>query len=102
MAKLSALHRFLIRNAELFPPAHLARFLGVPEPRVREWMGAIGLPDMKLIDKERIFPLVLRRNHDLLSEEEIARLLDSPLEIIEKINDLRSAADVLRSERGDG
>ncbi len=84
MAKLSALHRFLIRNAELFPTARLGRFLGVPESRVRRWMAALGLPEMRLVEKERIFPLVLRRNHDILPEEEIARLLKMRLEACRK------------------
>jgi len=73
--KLSALHRFIIRNSDLFHVSELARFLGVTESQVRSWQKALGLPEVETIDRERAFPIVLRRNHDLLSESEIARLL---------------------------
>lgn len=85
MARLPALLRFILRNTDLFPADHLARFLDLPESSVHGWISALGLPRMRQMDAHRVFPIALRRNHDLLSEQDIARLLEMPLEYCAKL-----------------
>ncbi|MCE5324509.1 hypothetical protein LLG46_14505 [bacterium] len=73
--RLSRLQRFLLRNHDLLPTSDLASFLGVDTQVVHGWMQALGLPSTCPLDKERAFPLIVRRNHDLLTHSSIARLL---------------------------
>ena len=81
---LSAFHRFIIRNNGLLPAADIAAYLGVSADAVKSWIERLGLPEMEVVHRERAFPLVLRRNHDLLSEEQIARLLGIPVDVCHK------------------
>ncbi|MCL5104322.1 MAG: hypothetical protein M1133_09435 [Armatimonadetes bacterium] len=72
---MNRLQTFLVRNSELLPTDALANYLGTDEVVVQGWLRELGLPEMETVDRERVFPLVVRRNHDLLPDEEIAKLL---------------------------
>ncbi|MEN6370400.1 MAG: hypothetical protein ABFD64_00145 [Armatimonadota bacterium] len=82
--KLAQLQRFLIRNSELLSPTQIAEYLHTDATAVQCWMKELGLPEMRPMGPERAFPLVVRRNHDLLSHKEIARLLKMPEELYKK------------------
>ncbi|MEN6355791.1 MAG: hypothetical protein ABFD83_01760 [Armatimonadota bacterium] len=73
--RLNQLHKFLIRNHDLLPISDLASFLNVDTSVIHGRMQALGLPSTLPLDKERAFPLIVRRNHDILTHSSIARLL---------------------------
>ncbi len=82
--RLNKLQRFLVRNCGLLSGGELAEYLRADEGALRSWLRDLGLPEMEPIDRERAFPLVVRRNHDLLIEEEIAKLLGTSIEAYRK------------------
>ena len=84
MAKLTRLQKFVIRNCGLLDTTAMAGYLRVSPAELRQWMAALGLPEMRAIESSRAFPIILRRNHDLLPEEEIAELLGMPVEKLRK------------------
>ncbi|MHB9036703.1 MAG: hypothetical protein ACYC64_08550 [Armatimonadota bacterium] len=82
--RLNRLQRFLVRNSEVLPIDALADYLRTDEVVVRGWLRDLGLPVMQPMDRERAFPLVVRRNHDLLPEGEIAKLLGISIGLYQK------------------
>lgn len=73
--RLSHLQKFIIRNYDLLPASDIAAFLHVDASVIQDWAKSLGLPASRPLDKERAFPLVVRRNHDILTHASIARLL---------------------------
>jgi hypothetical protein len=73
--RLSPLQKFLVRNFDLLPAGELASFLNVEPDVIFGMFDALGLPRTEPMDRERAFPLIVRRNHDILSHGLIARLL---------------------------
>lgn len=73
--RLSLLQKFLIRNFDLLPLSEIASFLRVSPDTISRMYKALGLPQAQPMNRDRAFPLIVRRNHDILTDESIARLL---------------------------
>ncbi len=99
MTKLTRLQKFVIRNCGLVDTTAMADYLRVSPAELRQWMAALGLPEMRAIERSRAFPIILRRNHDLLPEEEIAELLCMPVEKLRKSMQEMDLLDVKLGEK---
>lgn len=80
MDRLFPLHKLLIRTSGLVSTCRLAEYLHLPEARVAQFQRELGLPEVELVHPERAFPILLRRLHDLIPEEQIAALYGVSLE----------------------
>ena len=62
----------------------MAEFLGVPSAEVESRINDLGLPALDVLPVSRAFPIICRRNHDLLSTQSLARLLHMTTEQLVK------------------
>ncbi len=85
MKKLLPIHKFLLRTNGLVGIDRIAAFLGESETSVRQRLNDLGLPEIDVLEMERAFPVIMRRIHDILSEDDTAKLLDMPVDEIRKI-----------------
>ncbi|MDO8683413.1 MAG: hypothetical protein Q7N50_08030, partial [Armatimonadota bacterium] len=85
MNGLHSIQKFILRNWELIGPERLADFLGIDRGILANAAKSLGLPDADVIPPDRAFPIIMRRNHDLLPETKIARLIGMSLEELREI-----------------
>ena len=83
--RLAPLHQFILRNWDILDHGKLAGFLGIEPEALSQIAKSMCLPGTDIIPLDRALPIILRRNHDLLPESEIARLTGMDLEELREI-----------------
>ncbi len=80
MKRLYPLQQLLIRTHGLVSDTRLADYLEISEDELDSLREPLALPEMEMEQPDRAFPIVMRRLHDLIPEQQIAYLLDLSLE----------------------